>query len=254
MNGDCEDLISAYLTWLRGRIQFRDIEGVCEITTPFLDRHNDRIQIYVHRINGHLKISDDGNTVADLEMSGCSIDTPNRKAMLQVILNGHGVRQENGELFVDAMPETFPQKKHSLVQAILNVNDMFMTAKHRVDRFFREDVAAFLDDNGVRYSPDVAFQGKTGFSHHFDFVIPKSKNEPERILKTVNHLNKDSATSLLFSWTDTKDIRPPKSIVYAIFNDVERAPSPDAVSALEQYDVRTIPWTKRALFAPQLAA
>lgn len=64
----------------------------------------------------------------------------------------------------------------------------------------------------------------SGFTHHFDFVIPKSPSQPERIIKAINHPNKDAATSLLFSWTDTKETRPARSAMYAILNDTDSAP------------------------------
>src|SRR5487761_1368307 len=170
----CNQLVDSYLEWLRAKIELRDIGGVCEITTPFLDRHNDRIQIYVHTEGNRLRLSDEGVTIADLEMSGCGVSSENRQRMLQTILNGHGVQEKAGELFVEASPENFPQKKHSLLQAILSVNDMFMTARQHVAGFFLEDVKHFLEEISARYSPDVVFQGKTGFTHHFDFLIPKS--------------------------------------------------------------------------------
>jgi hypothetical protein len=251
---ECERLVDSYVAWLRSKITLRDIDGACEITTPFLDRHNDRIQIYVEQKNGFLLVSDDGNTLNDLELSGCKIDTPNRKQMLQTILNGFAVEEIGGELQVRAAPDTFAHKKHSLLQAILTVNDMFMMARPHVARFFREDVANFLDSLDVRYAPDVSFQGKSGYTHHFDFVIPKSRKSPERVIKAINNPNKDSATALLFSWTDTKEIRPPKAVIYAVLNDTEKSLNADVLSAFHHYEVKTVLWSKRDEYAAELAA
>lgn len=254
IQAECARLVDSYVEWLRSRVELRDINGVCEITAPFLDRHNDRIQIYVHKVDGRFRLSDEGTTIADLELSGCGLSTPNRKRMLQTIIDGHGVQEKDGEIFVDASPDEFPQRKHSLLQAILGVNDMFMTARHHVTGFFLEDVRHFLEEIAARYSPDVAFQGKTGFTHHFDFLIPKSPRQPERILKAINSPTKDSATSLLFSWTDAKGTRPPKSAIYAILNDAERPPSADVLIALEHYDVHAVPWSRRQEYVEALAA
>jgi hypothetical protein len=254
MQAECARLVDSYVAWLRSRVELREINDVCEITTPFLDRHNDRIQIYVHKMNGHLRLSDEGTTIADLELSGCGVTSPSRKRMLQTIVNGHGVREENGELFVEAATDNFPHKKHSLLQAILEVNDMFMTARHHVASFFLEDVKSFLEEISARYAPDVAFLGRTGFTHHFDFLIPKSPGSPERIIKAINHPNKDAATALLFSWTDTKETRPARSAMYAILNDTERQLNADVLTALQHYDVQTVPWTKRQEYTALLAA
>ena len=248
-------LVESYHDWLRNRTQLADVEGVCEITTPFKDRHNDRIQIYVEsKQDNAYELHDDGYTLGDLKATGCDPTTAHRQQMLDIVLKGFGVGRENEILSLEATKETFPQRKHSLLQAILTVNDMFMTAKHQVARFFLEDVTEFLDANTVRYTPDVVFPGKSGFNHRFDFVIPRSKNHPERILRAINNPNKDTATSLLFAWTDTKENRPRNAHIYAILNDTEHQLNADILSAFRHYDVRTILWSQREQYAAALAA
>lgn len=255
MTTEYQKLVDSYVDWLRNRTQLADVDGVCEITTPFKDRHNDRIQIYVQaKESGTYELHDDGYTISDLKMSGCTLTTNHRQQMLDVVLKGFGVREKDDVLLVDATKDTFPQRKHALIQAILTVNDMFMTAKHHVARFFLEDVAQFLDSNSVRYTPDVVFPGRSGFNHRFDFVIPRSKTQPERIIRAINNPNKDAATTLLFAWTDTKENRSKDSHVYAILNDTERPLNNDVLSAFAHYDVRTILWSERQKYAETLAA
>jgi hypothetical protein len=174
--------------------------------------------------------------------------------MFQTVLNGFGVREENGELCVDATVEDFPKKKHALLQAMLTVNDMFMTSKHRVLSLFLEDVAHFLDEHQIRHAPDVEFTGRSGYLHKFDFLVPKSPQHPERLLKAINNPSRDTATSLLFSWTDTKDTRPPNAVAYAVLNDTEKPLGPDIQAAFQHYDVKTILWSEREQFVHELAA
>jgi hypothetical protein len=137
---------------------------------------------------------------------------------------------------------------------MLAVNDMFVAAKHRVATLFFEDVGHFLDNNDVRYAPNVEFTGKSGFIHKFDFLIPKSRKMPERLLRAINNPARDTTTSLLFSWTDTKEVRSPDSRCYAMLNDAERAVNPDLLSALDGYGVRPILWSQREQYVPELAA
>src|SRR5262245_60167200 len=119
---NCHQLVANYISWLKNRITTEEVNGACEITTPFLDRHNDRLQIYVVPTEKGLRITADGYIISDLEGSGCSLDSQQRKKMLDVILKGYGVQEADGELFVDATVESFPWKKHSLIQAMLTVN------------------------------------------------------------------------------------------------------------------------------------
>ncbi len=249
----CQNLVDDYLLWLRDRIKVVDIDEHCEITTPFLDRHNDHLQIYVTPTNGGLRISDDSYILSDLKSCGCNIDTQSRKRILETLLNGFGVRHKNDELYIEASENTFPQKKHSLLQAMLAVNDMFMTAKPWVATLFLEDVANFFDEHEVRYTPNVEFTGKTGFTHKFDFVIPKSKERPERLLRAINDPAKASVSSTLFAWEDTKNVRPPDSQCYVLLNDMNKKINQDLISAFQEYRVRPILWSERQDNIPELA-
>ncbi len=254
MTTDCQSFVESYLDWLRERITTEEIDGTCEITTPFLDRHNDRLQIYVQRRGGQLRITDDGYIIGDLESCGCVLDTPHRRQMLQTVLNGFGVREEDGELVVEGPERDFPKKKHSLLQAMLTVNDMFMIARPRVSHLFLEDVGCFLDDHEVRYTPSVEFTGRSGFLHKYDFVIPRSQTMPERILRAINRPSRDTAQVMIFSWNDTKETRPRDSTAYAILNDSEREPSSDVLGAFSQYDIETLRWSDREDYIDNLTA
>ncbi|MCI0638019.1 MAG: DUF1829 domain-containing protein [Gemmataceae bacterium] len=254
MSADCQKLVDAYVNWLKSRIKVVDLNGVCEITTPFLDRHNDRLQIFVEKLPQGLRLTDDSYIVSDLEASGCALDTPLRKQMLQATLNGFGVGlSADNELFVEASEESFPQKKHALVQAMLAVNDMFMTAKQRITSLFWDDVMHFLEGNDIRFTPNIHFPGKSGFSHKFDFVIPRSRTQPERVLRAINSPSRDSATSLIFAWTDSKEMRQGEARAYAVLNDSEEPIRQEVLAALSHYDISAIPWSRKNEFAEELA-
>ncbi len=85
-------------------------------------------------------------------------------------------------------------------------------------------------------------------------MIPKSRREPERILKTINRPNRDTAQVVAFSWIDTKEVRPADAKAYAVLNDTENPISSAVVDALRNYDVRPIPWSQREQIRDELAA
>ena len=76
--------------------------------------------------NGGLILTDDGYTIADLRSSGYEFTAKKTLEVLHSILNGFGVQLNEDELFVNAKPGDFPQKTHSLIQAILTVNDLHL--------------------------------------------------------------------------------------------------------------------------------
>lgn len=251
---DIQRLIDDYYAWLKDKTALRQIDQWVEITTPYLDRHNDYVQIYAKPAHGGFVLTDDGYTIEDLEHSGCKLESRKRQDLLRMTLNGFGVQMDGKALQIHASSENFALRKHNLVQAMLAVNDMFYLAVPMVVSLFYEDVVAWLDLHDVRYTPKVKFTGKTGYDHLFDFVIPKSKRQPERIIQTINRPNRDTAQAVVLSWIDTKEVRSPESRAYALLNDTEQTISSAVVDALRSYDVRPVSWSEREEVREELAA
>lgn len=254
MIAEIQRLTDDYFAWLRKKTQLSSIEDWVEITTPYLDRHNDYIQIYAKRTNGGFVLTDDGYTIYDLELSGCKLDTPKRRSLLNMTLNGFGVTVENDAILVRASDKDFALRKHNILQAILAVNDLFYLASATVKSLFYEEVVAWLDDSDIRYTPNVKFSGRTGFDHRFDFVVPKSKLYPERILLSVNNPNRESALSAVFAWGDTREARTGESQAYAFLNDSQKAVTETVLNAFRNYDVQPVQWKRREDVRAELAA
>lgn len=253
---EIEQLMDDYRAWLKEKTTLRELNGSwVEITTPFLDRNNDALQIYTRQSDGGYLLSDDSYIIHDLEASGCGLGTPKRQALLQMTLNGFGVKLNNEALETHATRESFPLRKHNLVQAMLAVNDLFYTSKSIVESLFLEDVIAWLDENEVRYTPKAKFMGISGYDHLFDFVIPKSRHQPERILQAINRPSRSTAEMFIHKWSDTRQVRPPESKAYAVLNDVDRDPLPvEILEAFRAYNIHPIPWTSRNYSIGELAA
>lgn len=249
---NCQNLVDTYINWLRQKISIENLNGTCEITTPFLDRHNDWLQIYVKKTDNGLILTDDSNTISDLQLSGIEFKTTKRIQMLHTILNGFGIQNNGEELFVKAKFDNFPQKKHNLIQAILAVNDLFALASPIVISIFKEDVEKYLRLNDIRFLSTISFIGKSSFIHNFDFAIPASKEKPERIIKTINRPDRQQITSFIFAWEDTKGTKTQISIAVAILNDEDKNINPDLINALDEYDIKTIPWSKRNEYIKEL--
>lgn len=252
---DCQRLIDAYVGWLREGLSAGAIGETCELTTPFLDRHNDHLQVYATRRNGNIILSDDGYILSDLRASGLDIDTPKRKMILDSILNGLGVQAENGQLTVEASSANLGQRLHSLAQAMLAVNDMFVMAQPRVASFFFEDVQNFLDSHDIRYTSRVKLAGKSGYDHGIDFLIPKSRSRPERILQAIATPKKENISAYLWILSDTQSARPAESQAkaFAFLNDQEQDVGGDVVEALKSYGVDPSLWSQRDDYVEALA-
>ena len=135
-----DQLIDDYYQFLRQKTVITELPSSewVEISTPFTDVFNDTIEIYAKKGNGKIILSDDGQTLKNLELSGVEISrSQNRKEMLERILLNYGVRLENKELIAESTENTFPQKKLNLLAAISEANDLYVLAKHTVASLFR---------------------------------------------------------------------------------------------------------------------
>jgi len=250
---ECEHLVDAYVNWLRKGLSVEELESACELTTPFLDRHNDHLQIYAIKQDGKILLSDDGYILSDLRTSGLDLNTPKRREILESVLNGFGVKMEGKQLLVEASHRNLGQRLHALVQAMLAVNDMFVMAQPRVAGFFWEDVREFLDQHEIRYSPRVKISGRSGFDHAIDFLIPKSRTRPERFVQAINAPNKNTIGAYLFALGDTREARGKDSEAYAFLNDRDREVGGEVMEALEAYEVKSVPWSRREDYVQALA-
>lgn len=251
---DIDRLLEDYWSWLRERMLTQEVGEWTEITTPYLDRHNDYIQIYGRWTDGRIHLTDGGETVQDLLQSGFNFKSEKRQEILKFILAGFQVDWKDGEILVEADERNFALKKHNLIQAILSLNDMFFLSAPTVESLFFEDVAGWLDDNDIRHTDRVKFPGHSGFDYVFDFVIPKSRIEPERIMRAINNPNKTTAQNYILAWVDTRDNRPSNSVALAMLNDNARPISEDVEDAFRSYGIVPINWSDRDQYVERLMA
>lgn len=244
-----DSIVTGYLTWIKDNTVTKSIEKgkLCAISTPFLDRHNDHVQIYIEKTDKGFILTDDGYTLADLSMSGMEMSSPKREKIFSTILKGFGVQSnQNNALFIEANAGNLAQKKHYLLQAILAVNDMFTLSQENVYSLFKEDVELYFKTNNIIHTRDVKIAGKSGLDNNIDFLVPATRSKPERLIQTVNNPKKDAIRLAAFIFNDVAEIREEKISCYVLYNDIEKKVSSDVLSALTNYSIKSIPWTEKA--------
>ena len=252
---EMQSLLDGYWKSLKDRTSLRAVDDWIEITTPYLDRHNDCIQIYARRSENGYLLTDDAYVLEDLEQSGYAIDHPRYRTLVDAALNGFGVRVREGALEVEASRATFGVRKHNLLQAMMAVEDISYIAKPSdAERPpFLDVVSGWMDESKVRYTPNVSLMGHSGYGHRFEFVIPKSDAKPERVVRAFNRPNRTAAMNMAFSWVDTRHARSDDSTAYAILND-ERPVADEVLVAMGAYGVSPVCWSDRDAALEELAA
>jgi Domain of unknown function DUF1829 len=180
-------------------------------------------------------------------VSGSKKESPSRRKLPDV----------SQDIYERDLESLIEGRLHSLVQAMLAVNDMFVMAQPRVASFFFEDVRAYLDSHDVRYTARVKLAGKSGYDHGVDFLIPKSRQRPERLLQAIAAPKRDNIFGYLWTLSDTRAARgggsAQESEAYAFLNDQEQAIGGDVIEALHAYRVIPAVWSERDKYVAALA-
>lgn len=240
---EIDALIDDYLNFLKKEITCTKMGEYYEITTPFLDAYNDYLQIYVKQEKNRFYFTDDGFSIQALNSMGVAL-TKKRKEQISQIAKQFGVRLENGELKAESEISEFGRKKHMFVQALLRINDMYMTAQNRVSSFFLDDVNEYFAQNEIYVSENITITGQTGFNHLYDFLLPRSQKRPERFCTIVNHPTRTNIENSIFSWLDTKEVRKNDSQFILFVNDTTSIPQ-SVESAVANYDIVLAKWSER---------
>ena len=152
---EIQRLLDQYWSWLQEQTTIREVGDHVEITTPYLDRHNDCLQMYAGKTKEGFILTDDGYVLDDLAQAGVDMTSRKRRLLLEEALNGFGVQNVADTLQVETSANDFGLRKHSLLQAMLAVSDMFYLASPVVESLFHEDVTAWLDGSTVWTCPDL---------------------------------------------------------------------------------------------------
>ncbi len=243
---EIEELIKSYAEWIKKEISVAKYGEYYELTTPYLDRFNDYLQIYVKQdLNGNIELTDDGYIIDNLLSSGISLKNgTNRKEHLDKIINNYSLRLEDNNIVAVATEDTFPQTKHMLIQAMLSIDDMFETNNENVKNMFLDDVEVFFNENNIYYSKDFSIIGKTGSIYNYDFHFQRTANSPERFCKVINKANESKRNLTIFNWIDTQEKRGGESQLIVMLNDNNRVNDKD-IQAFNNYDIKTVLFSER---------
>ena len=253
MTQNIQELVNDYVNWLEDISDLEDVRGWIEITSPYLDHHNDYLQIYAERTDDGFRLTDDGYILRDLAQSGFNIKSKKREDLLRTTLNSFGVRVHDNELTVTTSKSYFAFHKHTLIQAMLSINDLFYSTSSNVASLFYEDVVGWMDLGKIQYLLNLKIVGESGYDHRFDFVIPWSTRRPERIVHSINQPNRDTSEMLAISWVDTKNSRSRRTKAYALLNDRDTNVPEEVLDTLRKCEIVPIPWSDRESALKELA-
>jgi hypothetical protein len=243
---DIQKMITDYTQWLKTEITTAAFGEYVELTTPYLDRFNDYLQIYAKQNpDGTITLTDDGYIIGNLISSGMTFRKGSkRQVMLEKTAAKYNVSIKDEEIVATASANNFPQKKHMMIQAMLMIDDLFVVSPETVKDLFLEDIETYFMANEIYYSKDFSILGKTGATYNYDFHFQRTKEKPERFCKGINKLDRSKRDVTLFNWIDTQEKRGASSELIVIYND-ENFVSEDVLTGFYNYKVNMVPFSER---------
>lgn len=127
---------------------------------------------------------------------------------------------------------------------MLKINDLTQLSQNNVKTLFNEEVENFFIKNKISFMSDIVLIGKSRLQNNFDFGIGRSENAPQRIIRVINNADLNQIRNVMFSWEDIREVRGDMQLI-TIINDLVKVPTSDNITALEQYDIKTVFWSKR---------
>ncbi|MBV8356667.1 MAG: DUF1829 domain-containing protein [Deltaproteobacteria bacterium] len=278
----CKSIVDKYLDWMRQELRAQLQGDDCEISTPFLDRHRDQLQIYAISRNGQIVLTDDGYTVSELTTAGIEMDSSAVRQNVEALVKGSRVRFQGNELTTETTPDTIGERVQAFLQAMLALNTLSIIAASRLAivsslesdikerthflgppersslpvsaEIFEAGIEYFLAQSGIKHKQAQVLHGRSGLSHSVDFVIPQTEQRPLRYIKLVPKPSRTALRSILLMVLDTQENRPRDSRFYVFLNDAGRKVSGQLLEPLQSYGVGAIRWTEREEYVQELAA
>jgi len=247
-----DTLITNYYNWLKDNtIITSGKDNWILINTPYIGLFNDTIEFYIKRNNDTILFSDDGKTLADLELLGINFaKSQKRREIFNKIIINYGLKfdSKKKELLLESSKNNFAQKKHNFISAILELNDLYILSENEIASIFKEDVRNYLDKNDIIYTPDFISRGyETSIEYSFDFQIAGRSSEV--VIKSFRVLNKPLMSHFLFSWGEIKPTREKISRkelkAIAIIDNVNNKPKQEYIDAMKQKQSDVLLWSER---------
>lgn len=245
-----DEAINDYCKFIQESIKTKKLDdGWYSITTPFIGMFNDYIQIYCRNDNGNVTLFDDGETLNNLELAGINItrSKTKRKIMEQILQNYDVCLTENNELLIERPLKGFAQAKQNLLSSIMEISDISMLSKPNIASAFAENVALYLQEQQIIYTPEFIAKGSSGLEFTFAFQVAGRKTE--LLINTFNVVTKNNLATFLFNWKDIQEERQHKAkknvAGLAIINDADKKIQQQYLSALHSKGTEYILYSQR---------
>lgn len=259
MSANTKGLVEKYLDWVKGHSSEREVgAGWSALSFPFVDRHNDFLQVFVREDRDGYLITDEGRTIRDLKRIGCDLKSKTkRRSLAASILRGLGLDPallNSEEIATKAVNGEFPHKLNNILMSMMAIDGLAVATPSSVLTLFKEDVTDWLRTIGVKFEAGGLLTGKSENSYGFDFVIPARADGRESVVQTFDKADTIYIESFTYRVIDVREgVQGQWPEFYAMFSD-SSAPNSKNRRALLTQGIDPWVWSERDQLARKLVA
>ena len=249
----CETVVRQYVEAMSAGLEIEPHGDGCIVMTPFMRPDGDFVELMVaHGEDGALRLTDMGESVAFLHLSGLSLS---RQIMgdIRRIASRYGVSLAQNELVVEDQVAPDLNPVHALIQAMMGVSGL--VEKRRLNARIRFAETVEVDIIAQRLAYDVAFQVQGKRKRHTIGLHIDGKSR--FLIQPLSHRNENAAKSTAEKWFHKfSDILDGDNSwqCYVLLDDrgSRKAWTADARRPLGNL-VNVVPWSEKEVFLHAIA-
>lgn len=228
----CKDIVTGYLGRLDREFEVRTRNETCYIVTPFVRPDGEYVEVALDSQEGETpRLTDMGDTLGTLYVRGLAL-TPRLLEDVRKSAQRFGVVLRGGEILAPLEPGADAGGKlHSLIQAIISVNDLIQKRRPSDRIRFDDEVEAHILVAEVTYDVDFPVKGAR-LTHRVRFHVDHGRR---LLLQPLS----PTSESMAFAWAERWAFR---------FNDIRSYDkSWRCMAVLDDRGDRSRVWSARVL-------
>lgn len=116
------------------------------VFNPFMFDDGDHLVVLLKSKDGKWLFTDEGHTFMHVSYDDIDIDKGTRKKIIDNVLSGYGIQNQEGELIAEIYNSQFGDALYSYLQGLIKITDISYLTRERVRSTFMEDLKAFIEE------------------------------------------------------------------------------------------------------------
>jgi hypothetical protein len=139
----------------------------------------------------------------------------------------------------------FPSRKNSMIDAMLQINDLYLMSKTKTASVFFDDVREWLDTSKIYYSQNVLLKGISNVEFSIDFLFQRNGNRPETMLQTIGEPSVPSISRAIVMNMELEPIRHGKMSVMVNDGKTTSSKMDEILALANAHGINAMQWSKR---------